>query len=370
MERANLQVFLERGLSLEQIGKQVGKHPSTVGYWVQKHGLCAANRERHRARGEIGRETLTTLVEAGATISEIATAVGRSRSAVRHWLARYQLRTLRSAQRVAGAGPPMVSRRCRTHGQTEFVLEGRGYYRCRRCRIARSSEQRRRDKRRLVRVHGDRCARCGYDRCVAALEFHHLDPRRKSFDISRGSGRKGSARLADEAAKCVLLCSNCHAEVEAELRGVDESGVPRSAAPSASSETLSVEGRAQAEPEGERRGPTVRCQRHGVGAAYLEAGRPRCKRCRAEAVVRWRRRLKRRLVAEAGGRCCRCGYDRFQGALEFHHLDPDNKRFAIGASGVARAYAIARAEALTCLLLCSNCHAEAEAGRSLEPTSP
>ena len=56
---------------------------------------------------------------------------------------------------------------------------------------------------------------CGYARCIAALEFHHVDPSTKRFPISL----KGVARAFDtvraEAAKCVLLCANCHAEVEA-----------------------------------------------------------------------------------------------------------------------------------------------------------
>jgi hypothetical protein len=70
-------------------------------------------------------------------------------------------------------------------------------------------------KRRLVQEAGGSCRLCGYDRCVAALEFHHIDPTTKRFSLSQ----KGMSRALDtvraEAAKCVLLCANCHAEVEA-----------------------------------------------------------------------------------------------------------------------------------------------------------
>ena len=69
-------------------------------------------------------------------------------------------------------------------------------------------------------------------------------------------------------------------------------------------------------------------------------------------------------MEEAGGRCQLCGYGRYQGALQFHHLDPTTKEFAISRQGVTRAFAELREEAAKCILLCANCHAEVEAGLS------
>jgi hypothetical protein len=79
-------------------------------------------------------------------------------------------------------------------------------------------------------------------------------------------------------------------------------------------------------------------------------------------VTERRRRVKAILVAEAGGACAACGYDRCLAALQFHHVRPEEKRFALGRKGVARSLEKARAEARKCLLLCANCHAEVEAG--------
>jgi hypothetical protein len=107
-----------------------------------------------------------------------------------------------------------------------------------------------------------------------------------------------------------------------------------------------------------------RCATHGETLFVLRSdgnGR-RCLRCRAEAVSRRRRRVKALLVAEAGGRCAACGYDRHLGALEFHHADPSTKQFALGNDGITRSIAVMRAEAAKCVLLCANCHAEIEAG--------
>jgi len=74
-------------------------------------------------------------------------------------------------------------------------------------------KRRRKVKQLLVTEAGGRCRLCGYERCLAALEFHHLDPNAKEFGVSRRGARSIDA-LRTEVRKCILLCSNCHAEVE------------------------------------------------------------------------------------------------------------------------------------------------------------
>lgn len=74
---------------------------------------------------------------------------------------------------------------------------------------------RRREMRwRLVQMHGGRCARCGYSKCIDALEFHHRDPTTKSFSIASGLTPAFEV-LLKEAQKCDLVCANCHREEEA-----------------------------------------------------------------------------------------------------------------------------------------------------------
>lgn len=118
--------------------------------------------------------------------------------------------------------PKFAERICRTHGRTEFVLEGRGYYRCKRCRTQRVMDWRRRTKLRLIAEAGGRCQLCGYDRYGGALHFHHIDPRRKEFGLAARGFTQSIAKQRAEAAKCVLLCSNCHAEVEAGIATLAE----------------------------------------------------------------------------------------------------------------------------------------------------
>jgi hypothetical protein len=72
--------------------------------------------------------------------------------------------------------------------------------------------------------------------------------------------------------------------------------------------------------------------------------------------------VKALLVAEAGGACALCGYAGSPAALHFHHVNPAEKSFALGPTGVTRALERARAEAAKCVLLCATCHAEVESG--------
>lgn len=65
----------------------------------------------------------------------------------------------------------------------------------------------------LVYIMGGKCQICGYNKCEAALEFHHCDPNEKEFGLSSGNCRSLEKDLR-EARKCILLCANCHREVE------------------------------------------------------------------------------------------------------------------------------------------------------------
>lgn len=71
-------------------------------------------------------------------------------------------------------------------------------------------------KRQLVELLGGKCQRCGYDKCMRALEFHHINPNNKSFSIAQKGSTMGIETKIAEVKKCVLLCSNCHAEIEHE----------------------------------------------------------------------------------------------------------------------------------------------------------
>jgi transposase-like protein len=222
VDRASLEQLLSRGLSLAEIGRRFDLHEATVAYWVKKHGLEAANRAKHAARGGLPKDELVALVETGATIAKIAEALGCSKATVRHWLMRYGLKTSggrgprvpEEARAAKRAGLTSVTMRCPHHGETEFALDGRGSYRCKRCRSEAVARRRRKMKAILVSEAGGRCCICGYDRNMRALHFHHLEPSQKRHEINAKGVAFALETLRAEARKCILLCSNCHAEVE------------------------------------------------------------------------------------------------------------------------------------------------------------
>ena len=72
-----------------------------------------------------------------------------------------------------------------------------------------------------------------------------------------------------------------------------------------------------------------------------------------------RRGTKARLVSDFGGRCVRCGFVGCPDVYDFHHINPLEKEFAIGASN--RSYERLKEEARKCVMLCANCHREVHA---------
>lgn len=159
MDKALLEGFLAQGMSLDAIGERMGKHPSTVSYWLKKHGLTAVGAARHTPKGRIDPDRLRDLIDSGASIRDIAEKTGAGYSTIRYWLGRLGLETAGSTRRqerdsARKAGLKRAYLRCRKHGHT------------------------------------------------ACFER--------------------PARMRAEARKCILLCANCHALVEAGVASVPE----------------------------------------------------------------------------------------------------------------------------------------------------
>ena len=77
---------------------------------------------------------------------------------------------------------------------------------------------RKKNKERAIEYKGGKCILCGYSKCNNALEFHHLNPLDKDFNISKNMN-KSWQKVKNEIDKCILVCSNCHREIH-EKNGV------------------------------------------------------------------------------------------------------------------------------------------------------
>lgn len=90
------------------------------------------------------------------------------------------------------------------------------YTLCKSCNNIRSSKYVVQRKLDCIKYKGGKCSICGYNKYYGALEFHHLDPNIKENGKQAITNIKKEF-LYEELDKCVLLCSNCHREVHANL---------------------------------------------------------------------------------------------------------------------------------------------------------
>lgn len=112
--------------------------------------------------------------------------------------------------------PTKTPAECKTHGLTVHTLKTSGHWRCNRCAVESVDRARKKKKRILIEEAGGKCVTCGYNKCHRALGFHHRDPTTKEFDLSDKARSYSLERLRKEAAKCDLMCGNCHMEREDE----------------------------------------------------------------------------------------------------------------------------------------------------------
>ena len=98
---------------------------------------------------------------------------------------------------------------------SQFALRGKvKHYRscCQLCESQRTLEYGRLLKQKAVNYLGGKCKKCGYNKSLRALTFHHRDPSQKEFSLAKRKCLNWDD-TKKELDKCDLLCANCHAEV-------------------------------------------------------------------------------------------------------------------------------------------------------------
>lgn len=83
---------------------------------------------------------------------------------------------------------------------------------------------------------------------------------------------------------------------------------------------------------------------------------------KSETIIALRKAMKKQAVKMRGGKCERCGYDKCIGALQFHHRNPEEKKFGLSMNGITHSWNEYLLEVEKCVLLCANCHAEEHSG--------
>ena len=80
----------------------------------------------------------------------------------------------------------------------------------------------------MVDYKGGCCLICGYNKYMGALEFHHLNPKEKDFNLSHMKKYTFDDRIKNELDKCILVCSNCHREIHGKVVVVPSGFEPES----------------------------------------------------------------------------------------------------------------------------------------------
>lgn len=191
-----------------------------------------------------------------------------------------------------------------------------------------ANKTRRNIKKQAVEALGGKCFKCGYSKCMAALDFHHVDPAEKEFQIS--SYRKRDL-LLKELKKCVLVCKNCHVAIHQEEREIKINSAGR---------------------------PFKVCRIHGYAAFYSfkrngKSNKETCATCMIERQRKAKESLKKDLVDHLGGKCNSCNFTGILPCFDFHHVNGKDRQVSTIKN---RAEAFREIE--KCVLLCKNCHME------------
>lgn len=154
-------------------------------------------------------EELLSLVEQGKSFREIARIKTISLSTVRYWAKKFGLRSKAYAR-----GQSPLCKHCGETDPRRFVKMSNSRIHktvCKKCHSSRAIDRLRTNKRLAVEYKGGECQACGYNRCQAALVFHHINPGDKDPDFNK-MRYWNFEKIKVELDKCKLLCANCHAE--------------------------------------------------------------------------------------------------------------------------------------------------------------
>ena len=164
-------------------------------------------------RVNIFKEDLIPLIEEGLPERKIAERLGYSIMSIRKAMRKMGLKTKRAANK----------RQCVCCGKQ---LTGRQFYYCsQNCKIKTFNtkhssngtpvtERGKRKKLQILLEKGCKCAKCGYDKNMSALCFHHVNMEEKSMNLDiRNFAAQNIDKLREEANKCIVLCHNCHMEL-------------------------------------------------------------------------------------------------------------------------------------------------------------
>ena len=145
------------------------------------------------------KEILEEYAKKGLSTSAIAKEENKSKSTIQYWMKKHK---------IVGITPTQEKYKNLTSEDYNEIGQKR-----QKANNDKISEHRKNKRKKLLDLYENKCSICGYSKCKSALEFHHLDPSTKEFNLSLVGMTYSWSTILKEAAKCILLCSNCHREL-------------------------------------------------------------------------------------------------------------------------------------------------------------
>jgi len=170
------------------------------------------------------KEYLERMIVEGVSIQEISRRENKCYSTIQYWINKYELKSIfnnfKGNKRFCMNGERRCPKcekmiRIENFNNKNGVIGSSSY--CKKCTTEQSLSRMRKLKQQMVDYKGGCCQKCGYDKYIGALEFHHINPEEKDFNPSHLKKYTFDDRVKNELDKCVLLCSNCHRETHHEI---------------------------------------------------------------------------------------------------------------------------------------------------------
>ena len=291
-------------------------------------------------------EELKKYVDQGYSLQDLSNQFDKSKSGIRYWLLKYDLKTIgRKCVKHEVINGFKICNNCGENKSIncyQFRKDVNNYRaECREC-FNKKSYSKKYNKKLIVEYKGGKCQICGIISDIENIyDLHHKNPSKKEYQISSKRTYKINS-IKNELDKCYLLCSNCHSEVHG---GLHPNYIIK---PEEVYQENCVETR-----------KCTDCNKIlTVNNFYKYKNNKvdkKCIKCWKIYSVKRNSEIKLKCLEYKGGKCIHCGYSKYIGAIDFHHIDPRKKDFRLSKN--QKSFGDSHKKELDkCIALCSNCH--------------
>ncbi len=154
------------------------------------------------------KQTLIELVEVGSTLEQMSKSLKTSKTNIRYWLKKFDLKLKRGARGKKAKGFSFP-RKCSCGETDPNNFYGNKTTICSKCHSRITLLKGQENRFYILEKLGNKCFNCNFEKWSCSLDVHHLNPQIKDVNFSSIRYWK-KEKIDDEIKSCVLLCKNCH----------------------------------------------------------------------------------------------------------------------------------------------------------------